>query len=133
MKSLLFLGLILSSQVFAQNLAGRWRNTDDGSLINFLSLDGAIREYSTQKFTNPRGALLYTIGQAVTLPDSGERRVEGFVDFYDSRGCSFEGLPVLVEFQNLRTINVLMTVPRYTTRPCRVLEYVDVPVELKKL
>lgn len=166
-KSLLFLSLIFSTGAFATELAGKWRNTTDGSIISFLSVNQSVYQYSSQKFTYPNGSVAYTIDQAVTLPSTGEDKLEGTVDFYDSRGCSFKDLPVIVEFQDARTVNVLMTVPRYkfqtiTTgepyyRPrycqgpygtyicgstrvnpsvshsCRVLEYVDVPVELKKL
>lgn len=143
MKSLAVAFLFISS-ASAADLAGRWMNTTDGSLIRFLRVDGSIRQQSSQRFTYPGERTAYSIDQSVIFPDTGSDRLEGSVDFRDSRGCTFKALPVIAEFQSDDTVNVLMTVPRYkfqtitsrengrprVSHACRVLEYVEVPVEL---
>ena len=138
----LFLG---TTSVFAGDLSGRWRNSQDGTVVNFIKINGSYKQHSSARYNYPGGRLAYTIDQAISIPVSDDSWQEGEVAFFDSRGCSFKNLPVTVEFQSSRKVNFLLTVPRYkfqtiTTgerfRPrsvrhtCRVLEYVEVPVEL---
>lgn len=145
---LLLIGFLLPTLALAADLTGRWRNTGDGTVVNFLRVGGQIHQYNSSNYTDQWGRLQYKIDQRLTLPATGEERLSGVASFYDSRGCSFKDLPVTLEFQSDVTINVLMTVPRYkfqtlterrdrysppTVRTrCRILEYVEVPVELVK-
>lgn len=144
MKSFIAL-FLLSSSAFAYDLGGRWMNTKDGTVVNFIKVKDTYRQYSSASFTDQWGRLQYKIDQNVVIIASGTENLEGSVTFYDSRGCTFKDLPLVVEFQSGNTVSILMTVPRYKfqtitdrtypRRPtvrhnCRVLEYVDVPVEL---
>lgn len=147
MKTIITL-LLVSTSAFAHDLAGRWVNTEDGTVVSFLKIGGEIRQRNTSFYKDQWGRIEYTIEQQLTLPVTGAKRVEGKVTFFDSRGCSFKDLPVVAEFQNESLLNVLVTVPRYKfqtitesrdrySRPsvrynCRVLEYVEVPVELER-
>lgn len=139
---------LLSTSAFAHDLSGRWVNTDDGTVVNFLRIGNEYRQSNTSQYRDQWGRLDYTIQQMMTLPVSSDNTVEGKVSFYDSRGCSFKDLKVVVESRSETSLNVLVTVPRYKfqtiteqrdrySRPtvrfnCRVLEYVEVPVELSR-
>jgi hypothetical protein len=115
--SLLFILLGLSTATFAMNysLKGKWRLEGErfSKPLIFMEFDGVTHEYTQQKFVNPNGTLQYTIDQALKLVPSSDGGYEGTVDFYDSRGCSFTDLPVIVSFISKEAVNVLMTVPRY--------------------
>ncbi len=145
MKFLAAIFILGSFSAFAGDLSGRWRNSEDGTVVNFIRINGSYKQYSSAKYTYPNGRLAYTIDQSISIPVIDDSKLEGSVDFLDSRGCSFKELPVLVEFQDKKRVNFLLTVPRYkfqtiTTgdrynprsvrNACRVLEYVEVPIEL---
>lgn len=136
------------------DLRGSWMRTNaqEGEKpIQFIQVGEIVRSYSQERFVFPDGRLSYTIDQSVKIQVAEGHVLQGTVDFYDSRGCSFKDLAVVVDIQSYNTINVLMTVPRYKfvtisqapanrwERPtvlrteCRVLEYVDVPVQLYRL
>lgn len=136
------------------DLRGSWMraNAQEGEKpVQFLKVGDTFRSYTQERHVFENGRLSHTIDQSVKIKDSGESTLEGTVDFYDSRGCSFKDLKVIVDVQSFNTINVLMTVPRYKyvtisrtpdnrwERPtvlrteCRVLEYVEVPVQLYRL
>lgn len=147
MKSVIAL-LLVSTSAFAYDLSGRWVNTEDGTVVYFLKIGNEFRQRNSSSYNDQWGRLDYTIDQQITLPVTTAGRVEGKVSFFDSRGCSFRDLPVVFEFQNETSVNALVTVPRYKfrtitesrdrySRPavrhsCRVLEYVEVPVELSR-
>ncbi|MES2525962.1 MAG: hypothetical protein V4598_02705 [Bdellovibrionota bacterium] len=143
MKVLAFLLILGSQTAFAGDLSGRWQNSEDGTIVNFIAINGNLRQYNSANYNYPNGRLAYKIDQAITIPHTGGDRLQGKVDFYDSRGCTFKDLPVFAEFQNENTVNFLLTVPRYkfqtitqgrsVRHACRVLEYVEVPVELIRL
>lgn len=135
------------------DLQGYWirTNAQPGERpIQFIRIADSYRAQSQEKFFE-YGRLSYTIDQSVKLPVSAASSFQGTVDFYDSRGCTFKALPVVVEVQNEFTINVLMTVPRYkfltyTREPsnrwerptvirkeCKVLEYVESAVQLYRM
>lgn len=130
---------------FAQSydLSGTWMRaggTSDEKLIQFVPVKGKYHYYGQERFVFPYGRLSHTIDQAVSFPMTGGDTLDGTVDFYDSRGCSFKGLPVVAEFQGPNVVNLLMTVPRYqyvritqgsnVRYECRLLENVEVPVQL---
>jgi hypothetical protein len=133
------------------DLRGSWirTNAQEGEKpIQFILVADAYRSYSQERFVFENGRLSHTIDQSVKIQKSEGAELNGTVDFYDSRGCTFKNLKVIVDIQNEQTINVLMTVPRYKfvtysrtpenrwERPtvirteCRILEYVEVPVQL---
>jgi len=136
------------------DLRGSWMRTnaqEDEKAIQFIQIKDTFRTQSQERFVFENGRLSHTIDQSVKIQISEGNELHGTVDFYDSRGCSFKNLDVLVDIQNNQTINVLMTVPRYKfltytrtpenrwERPtvirteCRVLEYVEVAVKLYRL
>lgn len=126
MKTIIFTTfLLISNMTLASDLSGLWNRTNRGhgeKPINFIFIDGAYRSNSQERFIFENGRLSHTIDQSVKLVTKDEFTLEGTVDFYDSRGCSFKNLSVKAEFQNEDLVNILMTVPRYqyktiTTRP----------------
>jgi len=144
--------LALAAESF--DLRGSWMRTnaqEDEKAIQFIQIGETYRAHSQERFVFENGRLSHTIDQSVKIQRAEGTELHGKVDFYDSRGCSFKGLDVLIDIQNERTINVLMTVPRYKfvtysrapenrwERPtvfrteCRVLEYVEVAVQLYRL
>lgn len=125
------------------DLSGTWMRaggSSDERPVNFVPVSGKYRYYGQERFVFPYGRVSHTIDQAVSLPVTGEEILEGTVDFYDSRGCSFKGYSVVAEFQGPNVVNLLMTVPRYqyvritqgssVRHECRLLEKVEVPVQL---
>lgn len=125
------------------DLSGSWMKaggTSDERPVHFVPVNGKYHYYGQERFVFPYGRLSHTIDQSVNLPMTGGETLTGTVDFYDSRGCSFKALPVIAEFQGPNVVNLLMTVPRYqyvriTTgrnvrHECRLLEKVEVPVQL---
>ncbi len=125
------------------DLSGTWMRAGGTSYerpINFVPVRGQYRYYGKERFVLPFGGLSHTIDQAVSLPMTGKEILNGTVNFYDSRGCSFKNYSVLAEFHGPNVVNLLMTVPRYQytriTRgqnvryECRLLEKVEVPVQL---
>lgn len=133
------------------DLRGSWirSNAQEGERpIQFIKIADTYRSHSQERFVFENGRLSHTIDQSVKIQNSEGTELKGTVDFYDSRGCSFKNLNVLIDIQNDQTINVLMTVPRYKfltytrtpanrwERPtvirteCKVLEYVEVAVQL---
>ncbi len=135
MKTIIFTSLLLviSNIAAASDLSGRWNRSNRDhheKPINFIFIDGAYRSNSQERFVFENGRLSHTIDQSVKLIAKDDYTLEGTVDFYDSRGCSFKNLSVKAEFQNEDLVNILMTVPRYkyrtiTTRPSG---HVRVPV-----
>ena len=144
--------LALAAESF--DLRGSWMrsNAQEGEkAIQFIKIGETYRATSQERFVFENGRLSHTIDQSVKIIKLEGSELHGTVDFYDSRGCSFKNLEVLVEFQNEQTVNVLMTVPRYKfltytrtpenrwDRPtvlrteCKVLEYVEVAVQLYRL
>jgi hypothetical protein len=136
------------------DLRGSWlrTNAQEGERpVQFIQVGGMFRSYTQERFVFENGRLSHTIDQSVKIKRSEGPELHGTVDFYDSRGCSFKDLEVVVDVQSSNIINVLMTVPRYKfvtisrtpenrwERPtvlrteCRVLEYVEVPVQLYRL
>lgn len=128
------------------DLRGSWYRTEDYGFeapIEFVLIKGQYRTTTQERFVDHWGRLLYTIAQNIRLTRVSDDKFEGTVDFLDSRGCSFKNLPVSAEVQNHYVIGVLMTVPRYKfatvsragqllRTECRVLEYVEVPVQLNR-
>lgn len=144
--------LALASESF--DLRGSWMRTNaqEGErAIQFIAIGDTYRAQSQERFVFENGRLSHTIDQSVKIKKAEGSELHGTVDFFDSRGCSFKDLAVIVDIQNDRTINVLMTVPRYKfvtysqtpvnrwERPtvlrteCRVLEYVESVVQLYRL
>jgi hypothetical protein len=136
------------------DLRGSWirSNAQEGEKpIQFIQIANTYRAQSQERFVFDNGRLSHTIDQSVKILITEGPTLNGTVDFYDSRGCSFKNLAVVVEVQNEQTINVLMTVPRYKFRTvsrdpvnrwerptvirteCRVLEYVEVAVQLYRM
>lgn len=133
------------------DLGGSWLRSQAGpdeKPIQFISVGTQFRSHSSERFVFENGRLSHTIDQSVKI---NKTDLTGTVSFYDSRGCSFKDLDVIVEVQGQDVVNVLMTVPRYKfvtisrtpqnrwERPtvirteCRVLEYVEVPVQLYRM
>lgn len=127
MKTIIFTSLLLVISQFASasDLSGHWNrsNRSHGEKpVHFIFVDGFFRSTSQERFVFENGRLSHTIDQSVKLKVKEDQTIEGTVDFYDSRGCSFKNLAVKGEFQNEDLLNILMTVPRYkfrtiTTRP----------------
>lgn len=136
------------------DLRGYWMRTNAGEgekPVQFIKVGNTFRSFTQERHVFENGRLSHTIDQSVKIQEAEGTTLEGTVDFYDSRGCSFKALSVIVDLQGENTINVLMTVPRYKfvtisrtptnrwERPtvlrteCRVLEYVEVPVQLYRL
>lgn len=120
----------------AYDLSGTWMRaggSSDDKPIQFVPVNGKYHYYGQERYVFPYGRLSHTIDQAVTFPMTGTDTLKGTVDFHDSRGCSFKGLPVMAEFQGPNVVNLLMTVPRYQylrNGTCRLLEEVEVPVQI---
>lgn len=173
MKTLFVFISLFSFAAMASDLSGQWLNLRDPSAkpISFIKIKDHYYFHSQERFVFPDGRLSHTIDQSVKIKVSNGNTLEGTVDFYDSRGCSFKDYSVVVEFQREDLANVLMSVPRYkfvtTTvtnqqydRPrycrdpyhpnrvyicgrepvvisrsseCRLMEKVEVPVELQKI
>ena len=156
------LGLFISLSSFAEtsfDLSGMWLRsgaTSDERPLQFILINKQYHYHGTERFIFEDGRPSHTIEQNVKLSRVSEDVLEGSVDFFDSRGCSFKGLPVKAQFMNENTVNVLMTVPRYkhvtVTRSrdgdryyphrrviisshteCRLLEHVEVPVQLLRM
>ena len=127
MKTIIFtsLLLVLSNLASAAELSGHWNRSNRGhgeKPVHFIYVDGFYRSTSQERFIFENGRLSHTIDQSVKVTVKEDLTLEGTVDFYDSRGCSFKNLTVKGEFQNDDLVNILMTVPRYqyrtiTTRP----------------
>lgn len=168
--------LLISFSVFsavASDLSGQWINLQDYSAkpVTFIKIKDHFFFHSQEKFVFPDGRLSHTIDQSVKIKVSSEDTLLGTVDFYDSRGCSFNDYDVVVQFQRDDLANILMTVPRYKfvtttvsnqqydrpryckdprnpnriyicgrepvvisrTSECRLMEKVEVPVQLQKI
>ena len=176
MKKVLLILLTLTSSAFAQefDLSGNWITANSQGFLRFISMENDYHYSSQEKFVFPNRTLSHTIDQHVVIPKIDARSIQGRVDFYDSRGCSFKNLPVKIYFQTPEVVNVLMTVPRYVVqristgpvngyyrpvyctapgrygrtpyqyicgseyvRPnvrveCRLLEHVEIPVQLER-
>ena len=175
MKTIIFTTLLLLSHLcLASDLSGRWMRAQAPAgekPINFILVDHFYRFTGQERFVFENGELSHTIDQSVKIAYKSDDSLEGTVDFFDSRGCSFKNLSVKAQLQNPDTLNVLMTVPRYkivtisagssreerhpvycwdhyyqrryvcghewrpskprsVTHECRLLEYVEVPVQL---
>jgi hypothetical protein len=114
MKAFLILSLTaLALSAEANELGGLWQDSDTGSTIRFVSVKGMDRFTSTQKFVHPNGNYLYSTTKILQVPRTGKNSRMGSISYYDSRGCSFENLPVNVEFQTDDEVNLLITTPRY--------------------
>ncbi len=167
---------VFSHLTLASDLSGLWTRTTgerDQNPVQFILIDGAWRFTSQERFIFEDGRLSHTIDQSVKIQQTNTDFLQGTVDFYDSRGCSFKNLTVKAEFQNADLVNILMTVPRYkyvtisagpsrsydrpiycwyhgypyryryicgyepaprsVTTECRLLEYVEVPVQLERI
>lgn len=127
--------LLFSATLFANSffdLSGKWFSSrqDNGNMIEFIKVRDSYHFHSQEKFVDREGRRLYTIDQSVKIEAGSGPVLTGTVDFYDSRGCTFKGLSVVVEFQHLNVANILMTVPRYRHIGCEVVEYIDIPVQL---
>lgn len=118
MKMLIVVLLTLASSALAQefNLSGGWISTHTQELVRFIPLENNYHFSSQEKFVFPNGTLSHTIDQHVVLPKISNRSIQGSVDFYDSRGCSFRNLPVQIYFETPEVVNVLMSVPRYVVQ-----------------
>lgn len=120
------------------DLRGSWMRTNaqEGErAIQFIAIGETFRAQTQERFVYQNGRLSHTIDQSVKIFKSQGNELHGVVDFYDSRGCTFKGLDVLVDIQNYYVVNVLMTVPRYQVirGQCNVLEYVESAVQLYRL
>lgn len=171
MKILFVLISLYSFTAMAADLSGKWINLRDSAAkpISFVKIKDHYYFHSQERFIFTDGRLSHTIDQSVKIKVSNENTLEGTVDFYDSRGCSFKDYAVVVEFQRDDLANVLMTVPRYKfvtttvtnqqydrprycrdpynrvyicgrepvvvsrTSECRLMEKIEVPVELQKI
>ncbi len=118
MKKLIPILLTLTSSAMAQefDLAGNWVSTTSQDLLRFISMENNFHFSSQERFVFPNRTLSHTIDQHVVIPKSYARSIQGSVNFYDSRGCSFKNLPVKVYFETPEVVNVLMTVPRYVVQ-----------------
>lgn len=178
MKKLLILLLTfpLTSWALDYDLSGVWISSSSSPdhPVEFIPVDGVFHYYSQETYVFPNREVSHTIDQSLKVISDNSPIIEGSVDFYDSRGCSFKDLPVKGEFAGKDVVNFLVTVPRYKTvrittgptsgyyrpiyctapgrygrrpyqyicdheyvRPnvrteCRLLEYVEVPVQLKR-
>lgn len=117
MKTLLLTLLVLvSTSAFAFNLEGQWGiqgNEYEEGAVRFMSVDGASFAHTQESFVFPNGNLSHTIDQSVKVTVSPEGKIEGTVDFYDSRGCSYKDYKVSGEFRSNDEVNFVMTIPRY--------------------
>lgn len=108
--------LLISTLAFGSDfsLEGVWKFSDgDGKPVRFVTTSEEVTSLTTQKFVKPDGTLEYKIDQQMSFDVSGAQDQEGVVNFYDSRGCSFENLEVKASFQSPKIINFLITIPRY--------------------
>jgi hypothetical protein len=105
--------MTMTAALLASQLSGVWENTETGTSVKFVSINGSDHAQVREDYRNREGQIAYTITQSVRVPHSQSSVRKGEVDFYDSRGCSYKKLPVTFEFSNDYEVNVLMTVPRY--------------------
>ncbi|WP_408096264.1 hypothetical protein ACJVC5_14590 [Peredibacter sp. HCB2-198] len=120
MKNILFTLVVgfISFSALAEDfdLRGLWMRTiaePEERPLTFIQVNGVYYTRSQERFVYPNGTLSHTIDQSVKLTVTPEGEVNGTVDFFDSRGCSYRNLPVTGEFQSADLIGFLMTVPRY--------------------
>ncbi len=63
MKFLALILLIGSQSALAGDLSGRWQNSEDGTVVNFIAINGNFRQYSSANYFNTYGRLEYKIVQ----------------------------------------------------------------------
>lgn len=130
MKKLILLLSLISFSTFAQTYEGDWV-THDGHEVYFTKVDSTYYSHTEEKFVFPNGNLSHTINQSVKFTVNPEGKIEGSVDFYDSRGCSFRDYKVSGELHSENEMSILMAVPRYQFRRITVGypgRYYDRPV-----
>ncbi len=93
------------------DLAGLWETGSNS--VEFLEIENNLYTQTTEKFVFPDGDLSHSISQSFKIPKVSSATQSGTVDIYDSRGCSFTGLEVKLEFRNSNEVNFLITYPRY--------------------
>ena len=107
--------LTLSLSASAQSLEGQWAilgNEAPEALVRFVSVDGNFFSHTQESFVFPNGNLSHTIDQSVKLTVKNGK-IEGAVDFFDSRGCSYRDYKVSGEFRSGSEVAMVMTIPRY--------------------
>jgi hypothetical protein len=132
-KALLLTVSLLSSSAFAADLAGKWLNTSDRSVMNFTRIGRDYNEHTTVQYSYPNGLPAYTFAKVLTAHQTSENSLKGKIDFVDSRGCSFRQYPVTLEFKDNNLIHVQMTVPHYQIGGCAVLNYTEISFDLMRL
>src|SRR5690606_25959208 len=104
--------LLISFSAFA-SIEGLWQVLDhQESKVRFIEVDSTYYSHTQEKFVYPDGNLSHTIDQSVKLTVT-EGKVRGSVDFFDSRGCSYQGYEVAGKLTSENSLSLLMTVPRY--------------------
>lgn len=107
--------LTLSLSASAQSLEGQWAilgNEAPEALVRFISVDGNYFAHTKETVVFPNGNLSHTIDQSVKLSVK-DGKIEGTVDFFDSRGCSYRDYKVSGEFRSQDEASLVMTIPRY--------------------
>ena len=114
MKTLALIAFtLLSLHAKAHDLKGLWQDVESGDLVRFITVSGSDHYTSKMDYVEPDGRLSYTISQVAKIPRNGSRLRHGTISYYDSRGCSFENLPLTVEFHGKNEVSILTTTPRY--------------------
>ena len=113
----LVIGLV-SLSVLAEDfdLRGQWLRSTATPVerpITFIQVKENYYARTQERFVFPNGSLSHTIDQSVKVTISPTGEVQGTVDFFDSRGCSYRNLNVTGEFQSADEVAFVMTVPRY--------------------
>jgi len=96
-------------------LNGTWFNVSDTNSkpIRFIKMGDVFHFTGQERFVYQNGTLSHTIDQTVKLKINGSQTITGTVDVFDSRGCSYKGLPVQGEIQSDNEVALLLTYPRY--------------------
>jgi hypothetical protein len=96
-------------------LSGTWFNASETNTkpIRFIKIGDVFHFNGQERFVHQNGTLSHTIDQTVKLKINGSQVITGTVDVFDSRGCSYKGLPVQGEIQNNNEVALLLTYPRY--------------------
>jgi hypothetical protein len=105
----------LSLNVLAKDLSGVWYDASEphGKPIRFIKFKDTFQFTGKEKFVFENGSFSHSIDQTVKLKFISENEIEGSIDVFDSRGCTFKNLPAVGEFQNDREVSFILTYPRY--------------------